>query len=153
MIGTKIYKADFDEVRYAELAAWCNQNNAKIEERTDCFEAVSLPEKTLEERKEEAAERLWNNYKSYQRAQVDPEDLTLAALCASNGSLKGKGVQGWVMMLWEQYYSVRDEINAAATPEALEAINLAADVCGNPPYTIRELNEEAAAFMAGTNGV
>ena len=110
--------------------------------------AVAPPEKTLDELKDRAVNQLWRNYKTYQQKYVDAEDLTLATLCASQGSAKGSAVQLWVMNLWAQYYTVRDAISAAGTEEELAAIDLGAEWFGEPPYTIRELNEEAAAFLA-----
>lgn len=112
--------------------------------------AVAPPEKTLDELKTQAVNRLWRNYKTYQQKYVDAEDLTLATLCASQGSAKGSAVQLWVMNLWAQYYTVRDAITAAETSDALAAIDLTAESYGEPPYTIRELNEEAAAFLANS---
>ena len=112
--------------------------------------AVAPPEKTLDERKAVAVNRLWRNYKVHQQKYVDAEDLTLATLCASQGSAKGSAVQLWVMNLWAQYYTVRDAISAAGTEEELAAIDLGAEWYGEPPYTIRELNEEAAAFLANS---
>lgn len=114
--------------------------------------AVALPEKTLDELKERAVNQLWRNYKAHQQKYVDAEDLTLATLCASKGSEKGSAVQMWVMSLWAQYYTVRDAITEAGTEEALSAIDLRAEGFGEPPYTIRELNEEAATFLANTSG-
>ena len=54
----------------------------------------------------------------------------------------------WVMNLWAQYYTVKDAITAAGSAEALAAVDLTAEAVGVPLYTIRELNEEAAAAMA-----
>ncbi|PWM76098.1 MAG: hypothetical protein DBX90_11850, partial [Lentisphaerae bacterium] len=68
---------------------------------------------------------------------------TLATVCAANGSAKGAAVQAWVMNLWANYYQVKDAIEAAADADALAAIDLAPDPQDVPPYTIRELNEEA----------
>ena len=51
--------------------------------------AVEPPQPTLEERKAAAVDQLWTNYKSHQQKYVDPEDLTLATVCAANGSAKG----------------------------------------------------------------
>ena len=112
--------------------------------------AVAPPEKTLDELKERAVNQLWRNYKAHQQKYVDAEDLTLATLCAAKGSEKGSVVQMWVMSLWAQYYTVRDAISEAETEEALSAIDLRAESYGEPPYTIRELNEEAAAFLANS---
>lgn len=108
------------------------------------------PRKTLDERKAVAVNNLWKNYKAHQQKYVDAEDLTLATTCAANGSEKGSAVQLWVMSLWAQYYTVKDMISAAETEEALAEIDLTAESYGEPPYTIRELNEEAAAFLANS---
>ena len=105
----------------------------------------------LSDAKEKARKRLWSNYKAHQTKYVDAEDLTLASLCAAGGSVKGKAVQAWVMGLWKQYYTVKDLVDAAENLEALNGLDLTAADCGEPPYTIRELNEEAAAVMANSN--
>ena len=107
------------------------------------------PVTTLEERKLAAYQTLWENYKGFQTRYVDAEDLTLAVLCASHGSLNGAAVQSWVMGLWQTYYGVKDRIAAAADAAELDAIDLAPDAYGPPPYTIRELNEEAARALRG----
>ena len=112
--------------------------------------AVAPPEKTLDELKAQAVNQLWRNYKAHQQKYVDAEDLTLATTCAANGSEKGAAVQLWVMSLWAQYYTLRDAITTAETSDALAAIDLTAESYGEPPYTIRELNEEAAAFLANS---
>ena len=97
----------------------------------------------LAELQQEAAATLWANYKRHQQQYVDAEDLTLATVCAANGSAKGAAVQAWVMNLWANYYQVKDAIEAAGDAETLAAIDLAPDPQDVPPYTIRELNEEA----------
>ena len=74
--------------------------------------------------------------------------MTLAVVCAAKGSAKGAAVQAWVLALWAAYYQVKDAIEAAADADALAAINLVPDAENVPPYTIRELNEEAAAATA-----
>ena len=166
MLGTKIYKTDFTvaddtpeekervdtvQAQYAELAVWCNGNHATIVDKGEYYEAVALPEVTLDELKAQAVNQLWRNYKAHQQKYVDAEDLTLATLCASQGSAKGSAVQLWVMNLWAQYYTVRDAITVAGTEEELSAIDLTAESYGEPPYTIRELNEEAAAFLVNSD--
>ena len=103
----------------------------------------------LDAAKKEAARRLWENYKSFQTQYVDAEDLTLAVVCANGGSAKGKAVMMWVMNLWAAYYQVKDRIAAAETLSDLDAIELTADAHTPPPYTIRELNEEAANAAGG----
>lgn len=105
-----------------------------------------LPQ-SVEELREQLGETLWSNYKTYQRTYVDPEDLTLANTCAAGGSAKGAAVQQWVLALWAQYYTVKDQLAAAETLEALLEVDISTGSLTPPPYTIRELNEEAAAFL------
>ena len=106
-----------------------------------------LPQ-SVEELRAQLENQLWVNYKAYQREYVDPEDLTLANTCAAGGSEKGAAVQQWVLALWAQYYTVKDQLAAADTLEALRAVDISTDALTPPPYTIRELNEEAAATLA-----
>lgn len=115
--------------------------------------AEDYPEPTLDERKAVITDRLWRNYKTYQQKYVDGEDLSLAIVCASKGSAMGAAVQNWVMELWARYYTVRDAVTAAETAEALEAIDLTPDAFGVPPYTIRQLNDEAKAATAQSTDV
>ena len=103
----------------------------------------------LEAAKEDAFRRLWENYKSFQTKYVDAEDLTLAVVCANGGSAKGKAVMMWVMNLWAAYYQVKDSIAAVESLSDLDAIDLTAAAHTPPPYTIRELNEEAANSAGG----
>lgn len=112
------------------------------------FSGGQWVEQSVEELREQLGETLWSNYKTYQRKFVDQEDLTLANTCAAGGSAKGAAVQQWVLALWAQYYTVKDLLAAAETLEALRAVDISTGSLTPPPYTIRELNEEAAAFLA-----
>lgn len=105
------------------------------------------PKPTLAEMKETVEYNLWKNYKEFQRTYVDPEDLTLANTCAAGGSEKGAAVRQWVLDLWAHYYTVKDQVIAAETEEALNAINITTEGFDTPPYTIRELNEEASIAL------
>ena len=52
MISTKIYKPVETEEslkEYSELASWCNKNNAMIVDQGDYYEAVPIPEPTVQE--------------------------------------------------------------------------------------------------------
>ncbi len=113
------------------------------------YEAVAKP--TFEEQKTLACSVLWSNYKAHQTKYMDAEDLTLAAECARTGSAKGMAMQRWVLDLWLRYYEVKDRITASVTAEALAEIELSATSFGAPPYTVRELNDEAAEACAIKN--
>lgn len=51
MIGTKIYKNNYDEEKYLQCSAWCDGNNAMIVEREEYYEVVAIPEPALAELK------------------------------------------------------------------------------------------------------
>ena len=51
MIGTKIYKNNYNEEKYLQSSAWCDGNNAMIVEREEYYEVVAIPEPTLDELK------------------------------------------------------------------------------------------------------
>ena len=102
----------------------------------------------IEELREQLKNQLWSNYKSFQRSYVDPEDLTLANTCAERGSEKGLAVQNWVLALWAKYYEVKDMISSANTLEELRTIDISTNTLTQPPYTIRELNDEAVIALA-----
>lgn len=52
MIGTKLYKGKYTNKEYADLAVWCNANNATIEDMGDYYECKALPAPSLEELKQ-----------------------------------------------------------------------------------------------------
>ena len=43
MIGEKIYKDNYDAHHYADLAVWCNANNAMIVDKGEYWEVVAIP--------------------------------------------------------------------------------------------------------------
>lgn len=139
---------ELTEERYRELLEGQSAGKVIVADESGAPMLTEYPKRSLAELKEEACQELWQNYKAWQQKYVDAEDLTLAVVCANGGSQKGAAVQMWVMELWAQYYTVKDAITAAETAEALAAVDLTAEAFGAPPYTIRELNEEAAAAMA-----
>ena len=51
MLGTKLYKGKYTNKEYADLAVWCNANNATIEDMGEYFEVVEIPAPSLEELK------------------------------------------------------------------------------------------------------
>lgn len=43
MLGTKIYKQNFDSELYEKCAKWSNENNATIVDKGEYYECISLP--------------------------------------------------------------------------------------------------------------
>lgn len=51
MLGTKLYKGKYTNKEYADVAVWCNANNATIEDKGEYYEVVEIPAPSLEELK------------------------------------------------------------------------------------------------------
>mgnify|MGYP003311713375 CR=1 FL=1 len=52
MLGTKLYKGQYTNKEYADLAIWCNANNATIEDKGEYYECVAIPAPSLDEIKQ-----------------------------------------------------------------------------------------------------
>lgn len=48
MLGTKLYKNDFNEAKYTDVADWCNNNDCTIEDKGDFYEVVKVDTSDLE---------------------------------------------------------------------------------------------------------
>lgn len=83
MISTKIYKPVETEEslkEYSELASWCNKNNAMIVDQCDYYEAVPIPEPTVQElassvRSQRDAKLSATDYLVVPDYPISPEDL------------------------------------------------------------------------------
>lgn len=83
MISTKIYKPVETEEslkEYSELASWCNKNNAMIVDQGDYYEAVPIPEPTVQElassvRSQRDAKLSATDYLVVPDYPISPEDL------------------------------------------------------------------------------
>ena len=100
----------------------------------------------LQDMKNRAINQLWSNYKAFQRKYVDPEDLILATTLSIANQPMGTAVRNWVFQLWDAYYIVKARIENATTVDVIENIDLAVTI-GAPPYTIKQLNEEAKELL------
>lgn len=52
MLGTKIYKNDFNAEIYSQCADWCNANGAMIVDKGEYYEVVEIPKPSLDEVKQ-----------------------------------------------------------------------------------------------------
>ena len=82
MLGTKIYKpiSPDNSEKYTELASWCNKNNAMIVDQGDYYEAVPVPEPTVQElassvRSQRDAKLSATDYLVVPDYPISPEDL------------------------------------------------------------------------------
>lgn len=74
MLGTKIYKNDFNEELYVKCSKWANENNCIIAVHDDYYE-VEKPTYDLAEEKEKALQMLHIQYKRELANTTDPTEL------------------------------------------------------------------------------
>lgn len=77
MLGTKIYKpVETQEQldRYSALAEWCNENNATIEDVGKYYEAVPIPQPSLDELKTAKLTELKGERDKRETAQIEYND-------------------------------------------------------------------------------
>lgn len=74
MLGTKIYKKNFDNELYSKCAQWCNENNKHIGDKGDYYEVEEYTY-DLNEEKEKAYSLLYQNYKRELSNTLDPTEL------------------------------------------------------------------------------
>lgn len=48
MLGTKMYKRQFNDAEYKTMADWCNENDCTIEDKGDYYEVVKVDVTELE---------------------------------------------------------------------------------------------------------
>lgn len=48
MLGKKMYKHDFSEVEYRNIAQWCNEHSCTIEDKGEFYEVVKVDNTALE---------------------------------------------------------------------------------------------------------
>ena len=74
MLGTKIYKNDFNEELYLQCSKWANDNGCVMAVHNDYYE-VEEPTYDLAEEKEKALQMLYTKYKRELANTTDPTEL------------------------------------------------------------------------------
>ncbi len=117
MVGTKIYKNDYNADTYLECADWCNANNAKIVDKGGYYEVVKIPpyiptEAELQQQFEDAIEAYMDsvvqtrNYKNIHTAAsyVNSTNEKFAR--------EGAACNKWRDDVWDKGYAILDEVKA-----------------------------------------
>lgn len=138
MIGTIIPKPVVDLDRYAEIAEWCNENNARIVEYDDYYEVVEIvvPEKTFADLKADKKSEIAAARYEYEIAGIvfknvhvttDREDqsmitaIALAATLNSDFTTVWKGSDGYINLNAQETltlaYLVAEHVEGAFSEE------------------------------------
>ena len=129
MIGTKLYKGKFTNKEYADLAVWCNDNNATIEDKGEYYEVVEIPPHVPTE--EEIQKMLTDGVQSYMdtKAQERGYDNIHTACSYVNSTdevfkAEGTACLAWRDQVWRKCYDILAEVKTGkrAVPTLEEVI-------------------------------
>lgn len=86
MINTKIFKADFDAEKYAELAAWANENGAFIKEYADYYICEEEPTPSVADIKKSKVAEIKEKYE--EKFRKDEAALVRARLAGNEKTVE-----------------------------------------------------------------
>lgn len=118
MIGTKLYKGKFTNKEYANLAVWCNANNATIEDAGEYYEAVAIP--VYVETAEEIQKRLTDGVQNWMDNIVQERNYDNVHTCVGTYlyspiekfRLEAEAVRDWVSYVWAKCYEMLAQVEA-----------------------------------------
>lgn len=117
MIGFKFDKPVEDDEKYAEVAEWCNSNNAYIEDKGDYYEVVAIPEPTLEEIAEQIQKQLTDAVQHVLDAKAQEllyDNCLSVCSYIETGVAKfdseGKAFRAWRSAVWAKGYEILAQV-------------------------------------------
>lgn len=115
MIGTKIYKTDISS--YPQVAKWCNENNAHIEDMGNYYEVVANPiyVPTQEEIKKAMTDGVQKWMDSVAQTRGYDNIHTACSYVNSTDEIfarEGKACLQWRDVVWRTCYNILDEVMA-----------------------------------------
>lgn len=121
MIGTKLYKGKYTNKEYADLAVWCNANNATIVDKGEYYEVVEIP--PYVPTAEEIQKMLTDGVQNYMdtTAQTRGYDNIHTACSYVNSTdeifkAEGTACLAWRDSVWRTCYNILDEVKSGARP-------------------------------------
>lgn len=115
MIGTKLYKGKYTNKEYADIAVWCNANNATIEDKGEYYECVAIHPHVPTEK--EIQKMLTAGVQSYMdtKAQERGYDNIHTACSYANSTdeifkAEGTACLAWRDSVWRKCYNILDEV-------------------------------------------
>ena len=115
MLGTKLYKGQYSNKEYADLAVWCNANGCTIEEHEEYYECVAIPPHVPTA--EEIQKMLTDGVQAYmdKKAQERGYDNIHTACSYANSTdeifkAEGTACLAWRDSVWRTCYNILDEV-------------------------------------------
>jgi hypothetical protein len=121
MLGTKLYKGKYTNKEYADLACWCNANNATIEDKGEYYEVVEIPVHvpTVEELQQYFEDAIEAYMDSVVQTRNYKNIHTAASYVNSTNekfAREGAACNKWRDDVWDKCYAVLAEVKAGTRP-------------------------------------
>lgn len=117
MIGFKFEKPVEDDEKYSEVAEWCNENNALIEDKGEYYEVVAIPEPTVEELQAQIQKQLTDAVQRVldSKAQELNYDSCLSVCSYIDTGVpkfdsEGRAFRSWRSAVWSKGYEILAEV-------------------------------------------
>ena len=116
MIGTKLYKSKFTNKEYADLAVWCNANNATIEDKGEYYECVAIPPHipTVDEIQKQLTDGVqnWMDTKVRERNYDNVHTCVGTYLYSPVDKFRTEAehVKDWVSYVWAKCYEILAQV-------------------------------------------
>ena len=121
MLGIKLYKGKHTNTEYANIAVWCNDNNATIEDKGEYYEVVEIPPyiPTEAEIQTELTRSVQEHLDS--KAQERNYDNIHTACTYINSSDSVFASEAYALLLWRdkvwrECYYILDDVKAGRRP-------------------------------------
>lgn len=119
MLGTKMLKSEFNQTKYAELAAWCNnQQYKKIEDKGDYYEVVDCTPTEEDNKAVRKAELL----QQLTTVNTELQELDVAMMCDNGNDTTDVVINGTVTTM------TSDEIDQYHTTKMQERTNILSEL-------------------------
>lgn len=142
LVKEKVYFVGPIKDNYTLVAPPDNENVYMYQE-DNWVKVNNAVEPTLDDLKNIKKLNLLSRFKVYVGDRFDDASIVAISNAAHMGGPKGCAVQEWINSLWYPlYYNIADSIDEATDKESLESINIDPKQHGEPPYTMKEINEE-----------
>lgn len=147
MIGTKIYKTDI--TNYPQIAMWCNENNARIEDMGDYYEVVAIPKHipTYDELKKMFTDAIQAYLDTTAQSRRYDNIFTAISYVNSTDETFAREAQAclvWRDKVWRKCYDILDAVEAGEreVPTVEELIAELPTIEWNDPVKEENVAEE-----------
>lgn len=110
MLGTRMYKRQFDEIEYRNIAQWCNENGCTIEDKGEYYEVIKVDNTALENQFKK--ENLQNEIKAINIKLSELRGISECAINVDGNNVYDVFVDGELVVMNEtEFQNYFDELS------------------------------------------